>query len=104
DEGDVQSTGSADDLGMHAIGGNVFAYKDALGSRLSTIDIQGSWEGLRAQYVDSAAVPERRWIGALTEETVDQIASARGVHDLSQQMGYSVEFEMKMFRDAAKPT
>lgn len=86
----------------HGIGGNAFAYKKVLGDRLSSIDVRGSWESLRAQYVREDAVSERRWIRELNEATVDLIASTRGVHDLSQQLGYDLNFEIKLFRKGRK--
>lgn len=88
---------AAPESNSHAIGGNAFAYKNVLGDRLSSIDVRSSWESLRAQYIRGDAVGERRWICELSEATVDLIASTRGVHDLSQQLGYDLNFEIKLF-------
>lgn len=82
----------------HAIGGNTFAYRDVLGD-ISKIDLQSTWENLRADYRDGPP-SSRRWINGLDRETVALVASARGVHDLSQELGYDLDFEVQLYRDA----
>ncbi|MBL9098191.1 MAG: hypothetical protein JNK07_14770 [Alphaproteobacteria bacterium] len=84
----------------HGIGGNTFAYRDMLGD-VSKINLQNSWEGLRADYRDGPPAP-RRWIDKLDRDAVMMIASARGVHDLSQELGYDLGLEMEFHRDARR--
>lgn len=85
----------------HSIGGNTFAYRRIIGD-LSGVELRKSWEGLRNEYNRTDTPVARRWLETLSKDEIALIASTRGVHDLSQELGYDLGFEIDLFRDAKK--